>query len=105
MSNTSTQQDEAAAALSIAGLRAERGETLEEFGRAIGVGSKGRVSEIERGVLSPTPEQALAIERLSGGRIDAAGLNALIAEARAGAGGGAVHASADTPIGAQHHDG
>lgn len=68
----------------IASLRAERRESLEVFGRAIGVPSKGRVSEIERGLRDVTQAQALAIEALSGGRIDAADLNPAIAAARAG---------------------
>lgn len=68
----------------IATLRRERRESLEVFGLAIGVPSKGRLSEIERGLRGVTQAQALAIEALSGGRIDAAVLNAEIAAARAG---------------------
>lgn len=74
----------AAAHTQIAALRAERRESLEVFGLAIGVPSKGRVSEIERGIRSVTQAQALAIEELSDGRIDAATLNAEVAAARAG---------------------
>jgi transcriptional regulator with XRE-family HTH domain len=66
----------------IAALRRERGETLEAFGLAIGVASKGRISELERGLRTATPEQALAIERISGGQIDAADLNEVVAAAR-----------------------
>lgn len=68
----------------IAALRQARGETLEVFGAAIGVASKGRTSEIERGIRAPTPEQALAIERLSGGDIDAGELNEVVRLARHG---------------------
>lgn len=57
-----------------------------EFGVRIGLGekSKGRVSLIERGIVPVSQPVALAIEALSGGRIDAAVLNAEIAAARAG---------------------
>ena len=41
------------------------------------------MSEIERGIASPTVAQALRIEELSGGRIDAAALNEDVAAARA----------------------
>lgn len=69
----------------IAQLRRERGESLEAFGAAVGISSKGRVSEIERGIgRAVTAAQALEIERLSGWRIDAARLNPVIAAARAG---------------------
>lgn len=66
----------------IAALRRERGETLEAFGRAIGIVSKGRISELERGLRAPTPDQALAIEKISDGRIDAASLNDVVRAAR-----------------------
>jgi transcriptional regulator with XRE-family HTH domain len=69
-------------ALPIRALRSARGETLEEFGRKIGVNSKGRMSRIERGELAPTADQALAIEALSDGHIDASALNPIIAKAR-----------------------
>lgn len=64
-------------------MREERGESLEAFGIAIGVASKGRVSEIERGLRPITAQQALAIERLSGGRVDAGLLNSTVAAVRA----------------------
>lgn len=67
----------------IAGLRAERGDSLAAFATAIGCSSKGRISEMEHGLATPTVAQALAIERLSDGRIDAARLNADVAAARA----------------------
>ena len=69
----------------IAALRRERGETLEVFGAAIGVISRGRMSELERGLRAPTLAQALAIEELSEGRIDAAALNDDVRLARHGA--------------------
>jgi transcriptional regulator with XRE-family HTH domain len=59
----------------IAALRQERGESLAEFAAAVGCSSKGRMSEIERGRASPTVAQALRLEELSGGRIDAGSLN------------------------------
>lgn len=67
----------------IAALRQERGESLAEFAVAVGCSSKGRISEIERGIASPTVAQALRLEELSGGRIDAAKLNEDVAAARA----------------------
>jgi|GEM_PF-4585374 len=79
----------------IQALRSARGETLEAFGRLIGVGSKGRMSEIERGVVVPTPDQALAIEALSGGAINASGLNEIIAKAR-GVEWAGIHGAADS---------
>lgn len=66
----------------IAELRAERGETLAQFALVVGIGSKGRLSEMEKGLVRPTVAQALAIEKLSGGRIDAAALNADVAASR-----------------------
>ncbi len=69
--------------LSVAALRAELGLSLEAFAAHIGVSSKGRMSEIERGKVSPTAEQALRIEEISAGRVDAARLHPLIAAARA----------------------
>lgn len=79
----------------IAALRAARGETLDVFGKMLGVSSKGRMSEIERGQVTPTPEQALALEELSGGQIDASALNPIIAKAR-GAEWCGDHGAADT---------
>lgn len=67
----------------IAALRTERGDTLAVFASAIGCSSKGRVSEMENGKAVPTVAQALAIERLAGGRINAADLNCDVAAARA----------------------
>lgn len=69
--------------LTIADLRAELGLSLEAFGERIGLLSKGNVSMIERGLLTPSLPVALAIEDLSGGRIDAATLNDDVRAARA----------------------
>ena len=65
----------------VATLRRDLGESLEVFGARIGV-SKGVMSELERGLRQFTPDQALAIEALSAGRIDAAALNELVRRAR-----------------------
>jgi transcriptional regulator with XRE-family HTH domain len=66
----------------IAALRVKRGETLAQFALTLGISSKGRISEMEKGLVRPTVAQALAIEKLSDGRIDAAALNADVAAAR-----------------------
>lgn len=67
----------------IASFRKELGMTLEQFAVAVGISSKGRASEMERSGKCSLPV-ALAIERLSQGRINAAALNADIAAARRG---------------------
>lgn len=54
----------------------------EVFAASIGLASKGNVSVIEREERCSL-DVALAIEALSGGRIDAARLNADVAKARA----------------------
>lgn len=66
----------------IAALRQQRGETLSQFAAVIGCSSKSRVSEFENGKAMPTVAQALRLEELSGGSIDAATLNADVAAAR-----------------------
>lgn len=66
---------------SIADLRKELGLTLEAFGEAIGLKSKGQVSEIERNNRC-SPDVAIAIERLSTGRLNAGILNPIVAAAR-----------------------
>lgn len=68
--------------LSISQLRSELGLSLEEFGSRIGVASKGYLSKIERGLEPASPTVALAIEKLSNGRIDAADLNPIVAQSR-----------------------
>lgn len=57
--------------MDIASLRAELGLSQEEFARAIGLTSKGQVSLLERGLQPASVPVALAIERLSDGRISA----------------------------------
>jgi transcriptional regulator with XRE-family HTH domain len=69
--------------LSIRELRDELGLSLADFAKATGIASKGRMSEIERGTILPPLHVALAIERLSGGRINAATLNDDVKAARA----------------------
>lgn len=66
---------------SVAALRAELGLSLVEFGRLIGLNSKGNASLIERGGTCSL-RVALAIEELSQGRIDAATLSPDVAAAR-----------------------
>ena len=86
MMKTATPSDQAAPAPPphgrIAALRASLRMNQAEFAVAIGCSSKGRVSEMERGLAQPTVAQALRLEELSGGRIDAAALNADVAAAR-----------------------
>ena len=62
-------------------LRQELGLSLEAFAQQIGLASKSTVSDMERDNRCSLPV-ALAIEKLSGGRIDAAALNADVAAAR-----------------------
>ena len=76
--------------LSIKDLRLSLGLTLEEFAREIGLTSKGHASEVERAGHCSL-RVALAVEELSGGRIDAASLNEEVRLARH-----AVHAPTDT---------
>jgi transcriptional regulator with XRE-family HTH domain len=59
----------------IAGIRAEKGQTLEEFAAHVGLLSKSSASMIENGHREPTPEVAFAIEIWSNGRISAGLLN------------------------------
>lgn len=76
--------------ITISELRAEMGLTLEDFAGKIGLSSKGHASEVER-TQRCSLRVALAVEELSGGRIDAAGLNEEVRLART-----AVHALTDT---------
>lgn len=62
-------------AFGIANLREELGLTQIEFGERIGLANKASISLIERGLAPCSLRVAVAIEELSGGRIDAAGLN------------------------------
>lgn len=73
----------AALGRAIHGLRRDRGETGEQFGALIGL-SKGKVSELERGLYAPSVSVALKIEELSRGGIDAADLCADVRAARHG---------------------
>ena len=59
--------------MTVAGLRAELALTLLEMGERIGL-SKSQMHEVER-LDRASLRVALAIEELSGGRIDAAALN------------------------------
>lgn len=82
-------------ALTIAGLRSELGISLDLFAQRLGLNSRSRASEIERGAPVSLPV-ALKIEELSGGRIDAAQLNADVAAARAACGNCVPHAPLDS---------
>jgi DNA-binding XRE family transcriptional regulator len=62
-----------APALTVAGLRAELGLTLAEMGERVGL-SKSQMHDVEKSDRASL-RVALEIERLSGGRIDAADLN------------------------------
>lgn len=79
--------------LTIASLRSERQETLEAFGRRIGL-SKSQMHEVEKSGRASL-RVALAIEALSDGRIDAGDLCEEVRLARASA-----HAA--DPIAVQH---
>lgn len=65
----------------IADLRKELDLSLEAFGARVGIASRGRMSVIER-ENQCSLAVALAIEELSEGRIDAAGLNDDVRRAR-----------------------
>jgi transcriptional regulator with XRE-family HTH domain len=67
--------------LTIAGLRKELGQSLEEFAQTLGLKSKGSASEIET-TGRTSLRVALTLETLSEGRIDAAELNDDVALAR-----------------------
>lgn len=84
--------------LTIVGLRAELGLSLDAFARAIGLKSKGNASVIENGGRCSV-RVALAIEALSNGRIRAAALNpevALVESVRSGAADPLAHAPVDS---------
>jgi len=59
----------------IADLRRELGLSQTEFGLQIGMPNKASVSLLENGLRACPVQVAIAIERMSGGRIDAAALN------------------------------
>jgi DNA-binding transcriptional regulator YdaS (Cro superfamily) len=73
----------------IASLRLALGLSQLAFGERIGVRNKTTVSLIERGIRPATSRQALAIEELSGGTINAAELCEDVRLARAATGGAA----------------
>jgi len=81
MSNVEASALPSTEPLTIAALRAEMGLSLEAFGGLIGLASKGNVSILERGGACSLPV-ALALEKLSGGRLDAGSLNEDVARAR-----------------------
>lgn len=68
--------------MDIAGLRAELNLSQEGFARALGISSKGYISELESGHRTPSPRLAVRIEKLSGGKIRAEALNPAVAELR-----------------------
>ena len=78
-------------------LRRELDLSLDEFARRVGLTSKSRVSEMENSGTCSLPV-ALAIERLSEGRIDAATLNADVAAARRGVSEATDHDDASAPL-------
>lgn len=80
--------------MKISDLRAEMKLGLADFCRLLGLTSMGHASEIERANRCAV-RVALRIEELSGGRIDAADLNADVRAVRVGL--GAVHAAPLTP--------
>ena len=69
--------------MQIADLRTELGLSLEAFAAKVGIQSRGRMSVIERENRCAL-RVALAIERLSDGRVDAAGLCEEVRAARHG---------------------
>jgi transcriptional regulator with XRE-family HTH domain len=90
------QGDDAALAFTIADLRRELGLTQQEFGERIGLPNKTSISLLESGKRpNVSAAVAVAIEELSGGRIDAAALSDDVKIARHGLG--------NTPEGAQDH--
>ena len=68
--------------MDVSALRAELGLSLGEFAKLLGLSSKGYVSQLERGEVRCSVSVALALERLSGGRINAAAQNADVALVR-----------------------
>ncbi len=69
--------------MDIRSLRKELGLSLEAFGAEIGLKSRGQVHDLETGNRSASVSVALAIERLSNGRIPAESLNRDVALVRA----------------------
>lgn len=71
--------------MTIAELRSNLGMSLQAFADAVGLKSKGQMLEIEQGREGCSVRVALAIERLSEGRISACSLNETVALLRAAA--------------------
>lgn len=61
--------------MTIAELRIDLGLTYEALAKALGLVSKGQAHGIETGRVKCSPRVALAVERLSEGRIQAGELN------------------------------
>lgn len=68
-------------AMTVKELRLELGLSLDAFAKELGLSSKSYVFDIEAGG-RPSVRVALAYERLSSGRIDAASLNPDVALVR-----------------------
>lgn len=71
--------------MTIADLRKSLGLSLEAFAELLGLTSKGYAHDIEKGA-TPSVRVALEIERVSGGKIDAASLNPDVARVRQASG-------------------
>lgn len=69
--------------MQISALRTELGLSLDGFAKSIGLSSKGYVSQLERGEVTPSVQVALRLEELSGGRILARDLNPDVARVEA----------------------
>jgi transcriptional regulator with XRE-family HTH domain len=80
--------------MDITSLRKDLGLSLEAFAATIGLKSRGQVSDLEAGRRTPSVPVALAIERVSSGRIDAATLNADVALVRSAANDPLPHSEA-----------
>lgn len=89
------------AAFGVRALREELGLTQLEFGTLIGLSNKASVSLLESGKIAASLDVAIELEKLSGGRIDAAALCEAVRKARAACLGGcvadAVHGAEATP--------
>lgn len=90
----------APAQLTVSALRSELGLTLAEMGERIGL-SKSQMHDVEKSERASLTV-ALEIERLSGGRIDAADLNDGVREARRAC-VGVSHSSVNTTKAGRDH--
>lgn len=68
--------------MDLASYRKQLGLSQESCARALGVTSKGYISDIESGARHASLRLALKIEQWSGGAVDAASVNPLIAALR-----------------------